>query len=249
MPDGTHSESHEIAFGPEAVSFTIERTGRRKTVSLSYGADGLRVLAPTEMADDAIVAVVRSKARWILAKKALLDERGGVHAQHEFVSGESFSYLGRRYRLSVVPEPSAVVTKVSLRGGYLIAPVLPDLAPDLRRLSVRSGLKRWYQDQARIRLPERTRIYAARLGVKTPKVLISSQEKRWASCDKSGALRFNWLLMMAPLGLVDYVVAHELCHLVEMNHSPEFWRQLRIIVPDYEHRERQLSEAGADMYL
>lgn len=249
MPDVTHFEGHEIALGPEAVNFTIERTGRRKTVSLSYGADGLRVLAPTDMADDAIVAIIRSKARWILAKKALMDERGGAHAQHEFVSGESFSYLGRRYRLSVVPGPSAAVTKVTLRGGYLVAPVLPDLAPDLRRLSVRSGLKRWYHDHARIRLPERTRIYAAKLGIDPPKVLITNQEKRWASCDTSGSLRFNWLLMMVPLRLVDYVVAHELCHLIEMNHSPEFWKFLRIIVPDYEERERLLSENGAAVYF
>lgn len=238
-----------LTVGDQTISFTVERTARRKTVALSFGADGLRVLAPQDLPDSDVLPIVRRKLPWILEKKARFEEVGTVHTKHEFVNGEAFSYLGRQYRLLIKPDEAAVTTRVSLKGGYLIASVTPELTPELTRLSIRSGLKRWYQRQAKAQLPERVAIYAAKLGIVPPKLMIREQEKRWASCDKGGAIRFNWILIMAPLNLVDYVVAHELCHLHVFNHSKAFWRMLETIMPDYPDRQNELTISGGNFYF
>lgn len=242
-------QSTTLTVGDETISFTVERTARRKTVALSFGADGLRVLAPCDMPDADILPIIRRKLPWILEKKARFEETGTLHGKHEFVNGESFRYLGRHYRLMIQPDDSIFSTQVSLKGAYFIAPVTAGLSPELTRLSVRSGLKRWYRKQAQAKLPERVGIYSAKLGIAPPKLLIREQEKRWASCDKAGAIRFNWLLIMAPLDLIDYVVAHELCHLQELNHSARFWRLLETIMPDFQAKRQELTESGGDFYF
>jgi hypothetical protein len=93
--------------------------------------------------------------------------------------------------------------------------------------------------------PSRIEIYSRRLGQKPTRVLIREQQKRWGSCNKQRELRFNWRIVMAPLPLLDYVVAHELCHLHNMNHSREFWRTLQRILPNYKYLQQQLDTQGS----
>ncbi len=98
---------HTLDFGGEAVHFVIERTTRRKTVAISVGYDGVRVIAPTDLDDDPIIAIVRKKGPWVLRKRASYRELGGEPLTREFVSGETYYYLGRQYRLKVIPsQPS-----------------------------------------------------------------------------------------------------------------------------------------------
>jgi hypothetical protein len=85
---------------------------------------------------------------------------------------------------------------------------------------------------------------AALLGIATPTVHVVDQSKRWGSCDARGRIRLNWRLIMAPMSLVDYVIAHEACHVLEHNHSRRFWRSLETIMPDYEARVRRLDRTG-----
>src|SRR5271165_3556677 len=94
--------SHKFDFGGEELSFSIERTTRRKTVAISVGFDGVRVLAPLDLHDDEITGIVRKKASWILRKEAAYSELGSTSPPREFVSGEAFHYLGRAYRLKVI---------------------------------------------------------------------------------------------------------------------------------------------------
>ena len=91
---------------------------------------------------------------------------------------------------------------------------------------------------------ERVALFAGRLGDASPTVLIRDQAKRWGSCSRKGELRFNWRVILAPLPLVDYVVAHEVCHLKLKNHSAAFWRLLRRLLPDYERRRERLRVLG-----
>ncbi len=139
---------------------------------------------------------------------------------------------------------TAVVSRITARGSTLVAPILPELGPDLKRIAVRSGLRHWYRVHAKQQFPNRAIVLAAALGVAAPTVNIVDQSKRWGSCDARGRIRLNWRLVMAPMSLVDYVIAHEVCHLLEHNHSRHFWRKLEIILPDYESRARQLDRLG-----
>jgi predicted metal-dependent hydrolase len=233
-----------LEFGGEVISFAIERTARRKTVAISVGFDGVRVLSPSDLEDKHIIAIVRQKSLWLLRKQAGYQELGRGPVLREFISGETFHYLGRPYRLKVVPDASAVVTRIIARGSSLTAPVLPAAQPLVRRAAVRSALKHWYRDHAKGHFPERARHLAGLLEIKEPKVLVVDQSKRWGSCDKRGQIRLNWRLIMAPVTLIDYVIAHEACHVLEPNHSRKFWRLLETILPDYEKRVRQLDGMG-----
>jgi predicted metal-dependent hydrolase len=235
---------HDLDFGGELISFSIERTSRRKTVAISIGFDGVRVLAPADLDDERILKIVWKKGPWLLRKQAAYCELGNAPSPREFVSGETFQYLGRPYRLKVVLDEAAVVTRIVARGASLVAPVLPDANPTLRRSAVRSALRHWYRDHGKIHFPVRAGIVGELLGIAPPAVDVVDQSKRWGSCDAHGRIRLNWRLIMAPMTLVDYVIAHEACHVLEHNHSRRFWRSLETIMPDYENRARQLDRLG-----
>lgn len=240
----TGTDVHTIDFGGEAIRFLIERTSRRKTVAISVGYDRVRILAPMDVAEDQIYGIVRKKGPWVLGKQAGYRELGGVRADREFVSGETVHYLGRAYRLKVVPDRATVATRITARGSQLVAPVPAAGDEMIRRSSVRSGLRLWYRERAKTHFPARAKAIANLLGIRTPPIHIVDQSKRWGSCDARGHIRLNWRLVMAPMSLVDYVIAHEACHVLEHNHSRRFWRSLEIIMPDYEVRARELDRLG-----
>jgi predicted metal-dependent hydrolase len=167
----------------------------------------------------------------------------------EFVSGESYSYLGRHYRLKIERSADTAKPFASLRGAFLTV-LLPggDVAED-RRVLVKRAVVSWYRRHAERRLAERVSIYTKRAGVRPPPVFVREQEKRWGSCNRKGELRFNWRVIMAPVSLVDYVVAHEVCHLMVRDHSKRFWKLLRTILPDYEARRTRLRVAGVECHI
>lgn len=235
---------HTIDFGGEAISFSVTRTTRRKTVAISVGYEGVRVLAPADVDDEHILGAVRKKGPWVLRKQARYRELGGAPVVREFVSGETLHYLGRPYRLKVAPDADTVVTRIIARGSQLLAPVPAGIDAATRRASVRSGLRLWYRERAKVHFPIRAKAMASLLGIPTPTVHIVDQSKRWGSCDACGRIRLNWRLIMAPMSLVDYVIAHEACHVLEHNHSHRFWRSLETIMPDYEARVHQLDRLG-----
>lgn len=233
-----------IDFGGEEISYVLSRTARRKTVAITVGFDGVRVLAPADLDDSKVSEFVRKKASWVLRKKAMYSEISGVASPKEFVSGETFHYLGRPYRLKVVGDPNAVVTRVTARGSNLIAPVQPLQNPMIAKSAVRSGLRQWYIGHANVQLSRRMQVVCQALGSEPRSISVVDQSKRWGSCDAKGRIRLNWRLVMAPVSLIDYVVAHEACHMLEHNHSRTFWRMLETIMPDYEQRIVRLNQLG-----
>jgi predicted metal-dependent hydrolase len=233
---------HNINFGGEEIAFSVEHTRRRKTMAISVGFEGVRVLAPADLDDRHVSEFVRKKGAWVLQKQAVYRELGGMPVVREFVSGETFHYLGRAYRLKVVSDRRPRPT--SARGRSLIVPVLPKLDPAIRRTSVRESLRLWYRRHAVQQFSLRSGAIAIRLGITAPSIKVVDQTKRWGSCSPDGCIRLNWRLVMAPMALVDYVVAHELCHLIEHNHSRRFWRALEIVMPDFEQRVRKLDRTG-----
>ena len=241
MSDG---DIQHIYFGGEAISYALSRTARRKTVAITVGFDGVRVLAPNDLNDSKIAEFVRKKAAWVLRKKAMYSELSGFVSPKEFVSGETFHYLGRPYRLKVVSDPMAVVTRVTARGSNLIAPIMPEHDPIIARSAVRSGLRQWYIAHANIQFSRRIQVVCRALGSDPRSISVVDQSKRWGSCDATKRIRLNWRLVMAPVSLIDYVLAHEACHMLEHNHSHRFWRMLETIMPDYETRIRKLDSLG-----
>ena len=228
-------ERGEVTFGKTVLCYRVVRSERRtETVTLSVSAQGLEVHAPATMAQGDVRDLVLKKAPWIVRKQTQLEPLLRNPAPpRRFVDGESVTYLGRHYRLKRVAERD----DVRLRGRYLEVPFVD--AQEIRNLLID-----WYKTRAAEHFAERVDLYSQRLGHAPSKVLVRDQKKRWGSCNAKGEIRLNWRVVMAPVALIDYVVAHELCHLVHMNHSPDFWRTLRRILPDYKARQLRLDREG-----
>ena len=103
--------------------------------------------------------------------------------------------------------------------------------------------------EAREAIPRRLAFFAPRVGVSYGRVTLRMQKTRWGSCSPTGNLNFNILLLLAPPEVLDYVVVHELCHRLEMNHSPAFWAQVERVLPDYRQRRKWLKDFGGGLIL
>lgn len=125
-----------------------------------------------------------------------------------------------------------------------IVTVEPHLEQTPRAQEARLAVVAWYRQHAQERLPERVLTWADELGLAAPRVLIREQRLRWGSCDASGTLRLNWRIVQAPTRLIDYVVVHELAHLLHRDHTRAFWATLAKVIPDYEADKMRLLKLG-----
>lgn len=236
-------EERQVRFGRTVIDYGIRRSPRRQTVSVAVDPDlGVLLTAPTTAPAERLDQLVRDKAPWIVDRLRHLAQPERRPEPRAFVSGESFPYLGRHYRLKVTA--SADPDPAKLSGGFLHVPVARALPKPDRPAAVATALRQWYRDRATARLPQRLAQWSPRVGVPTPQLLIADQDKRWGSCDPAGTVRLNWKILGAPMRLVDYVVAHELVHLVHRDHTKAFWKRLGQAMPDYDRRKEELRRLG-----
>ncbi len=217
------------------LAFQVRRSARRKTLEITVDRGGELVLAsPPGVADDVLAAFVREKRFWlytkIAEKEALQQPAGG----REFVAGEGFPYLGRSYRLLLV---DAQDVPLKLEAGRF--KLRRDEAPEGRAQFIR-----WYTDHAAPWLRKRVAGWASRMGVEPKAVEVRDLGFRWGSCGQAGGVNFHWATILLPPGVVDYVIVHELAHLVEPNHTPEFWLRVARALPEFEQRKAWLAEHG-----
>lgn len=239
-------EESAVQFGTTRIAYRVRRSSRRRTVAVAVDPRiGVLVTAPAGVPLSRLDTLVRRKARWITTRLRRLNGVGAALPPREFVSGESYLYLGRHYRLKVIA--AAKPGAARLVGGWLHVPVTKDVTGTARAAAVRRGLEAWYRRHAARRLPERVAHWAPRVGVAVPAVAFRVQRRRWASCDRHGTLRFNWQIIQAPMALIDYVVVHELVHLRHKDHSKAFWGLLGRALPDYERRRERLQRLGTKM--
>lgn len=220
QPQAEYREGH--GFIAEVI-----RTSRRKSADIRVEDGAVSVVVPTSTSTERIDQLLATKRRWIKEKIALHREQAPP-ATRRFVSGEAFSYLGRNYRLKV---ETGNFAPVKLLNGRLVVTV-PEGSQQPHM--VRNALVRWYKRQAEQKLTEKVVRFAPMVGVEPAGVGIRSFKSRWGSCTSRGKLEFNWRIMMAPNRMVDYVVIHELCHLIRHDHSPKFWREVASVMPEYQ---------------
>ena len=206
----------------------------RRTAALHIIGSDLQVRVPEYVGDERVAAFLQKKRPWIRSKVAEI-QLLPPHRTKELVSGESFPYLGRHYRLKI---QEGHQVGVSLSGGYLKATIRPNEQGEHRTLKIQQYLQNWYRNKAQERLKEKTERYAKQIGVSPAAVSVRNFKSRWGSCDKKGQVVFNWNIIKAPHSVVDYVVVHELCHLIHPNHSKEFWQVVSRFDSNYlEHRQ------------
>lgn len=241
MPDSVKPlEFVHLTYEDDIITFVVKRSPRRKTCSVILYAGGIHIAVPI----DADLEQVRLSLQFNMPKimQRAVDLWGvSEHKEYvrNFVSGESLRLLGKPYILWVSSDNTKAV---HLKGNRIyVAHSQPD--------EVKSALEKWYKTEAKKVFAERVPLWAKRLGVTPGEVMVRSQKSRWGSCDSSGNLRLNWRLVMAPLSLIDYIIAHELTHLRTPNHSPQFWQILRSVMPDYLERKQRLAHQGENFYL
>jgi len=212
----------------------VKRTNRRKTATLKINEGVVQVIVPQRLPQQAIDDLIQKKADWI-RKKLMIQQSVPTYKPKEFVSGESFSYLGRNYRLKVLTGDHQ---QAKLKHGYLQITVRPSHKSD--QSLIRKLLQNWYITHAVEKLEEKTEKYAQKIGVQPSRIRVKEFKSRWGSCSSSGEISYNWRIIMAPNPIVDYVVVHELCHLVHQDHSKQYWHKVRSIMPDCQSKRNWL---------
>jgi predicted metal-dependent hydrolase len=218
------------------LSYTIQRSAGRRKLTITVERDrSVVVHAPEGVSDEKIRQVVKLKRRWIYAKISHPQKyRDLPHPPgKELVSGESALYLGRQYRIEVVKRGLAEV-QFSQR---LFVPA----ANGVRNAG---ALKEWYIGKAKEKLAPRVKLHARALGVDVAKIKIVDNRYRWGSCTLHNNVRFNWRLIKAPMFVIDYVIIHELAHLIEGNHTHRFWNIVHAQTPTMGKAKAWLKEHG-----
>lgn len=207
---------------------------KRKTLNISVERDrSIVVRAPDFLSAERIEAIVQSKKQWIKEKLNHAQKYPLESESKEFVSGETLMYLGRNYELMVVDED---INGIQFDQKFIIGKNNQAKANEL--------FKEWYLAQALKKIEPLAIKYAKNLGVKYNAFKTSEMKYRWGSCTPANNIIFNWRIIKAPMYVLEYLVAHELVHLMEGNHTPRFWNILSIQVPNYERAKTWLKKNG-----
>jgi len=233
----------------DTLNYTLKRSNRR-SLGLTIERDGTVIVrAPLNLDDREIDKFISEKRVWIEQK---LTQKASVSRgtpKREFVNGQGFLYLGKSYRLRYVPKTEEAKSRkmnkacgLKLRNGYFEL-------DETQRSEAREQFIAWYKRKTEEKLKERYPRYANRIGVQVERFRVSNLGNRWASYSRNGAISFNWRSVMAPIWVFDYILIHELAHMMERPHSKKFWRIVSRVMPDYGEQMGWLRENGAECDL
>jgi predicted metal-dependent hydrolase len=219
---------------PDDLTYRIRRSDRARRVRVLVDPhDGVEVVLPRRSPASAAPAAIAELRPWIEARLAA----GQAARDAVAARGAGVPYLGRELTV----RPQAGRTRVHRRGDELLVPADPTARY--------AAVERWYRRAARDEIAPRLDDAVAALRCSYTKLTIRNQRTRWGSCSSSGAMSFNWRLLLAPEPVLDYVVWHEACHLRVMDHSPRFWELVGTHCPDYPEHRRWLQREGSTLVI
>ncbi|GMQ56426.1 M48 family metallopeptidase [Vallitalea sediminicola] len=234
----------KFEYGTQTIEFDVKYSDR-KTIEIGVEAPAVvKVVAPKGLADDMILDNVRKKAKWIVTKLFEIREVQYLRAPKEYVNGEAFLYLGRNYSLQLELVESIKKPLAKLyQGKFIITTSTKD--QDI----LKNAMEKWYRIKTLDKVLDKVTYFQKYFDIEPKDIKVKEQKKRWASCTAKRELMFNWRCSMAPSWVFDYIVVHEMCHMVYMNHSKEFWDLLERIMPDYEKKRDWLKVHGVKLEL
>jgi predicted metal-dependent hydrolase len=222
------------------VQYSLKRSSKRRTIGFIINDAGLSVVAPKWVTVTQIEESIAEREDWIIRKtfewQEFTKKRDSLRV--EWGDGAKVRYLGTE--ITVRLDNSSEVTRAgALFNDGLLRIALP---PQANEEQIKNRVESWLQSRAKAIFAERIPLYSQKLGSAPTKWALSSARTRWGSCAHDGSIRLNWRLVQFPLDIIDYVVAHELAHLKELNHGPEFWRTVGELFPDYEQKRQWLKQ-------
>jgi predicted metal-dependent hydrolase len=207
------------------------RRSNRKTIALVVNNEAeLVVKAPLSTSVVFIEELIEKKNNWISDKQSIVKERNKLYLKRSFQKGESFMYLGNNHQLQFSDDVKEII-----KDNRMI--LIPSNISD-----VKGEMIKWYKNQAYIIITERLKYIENITGLTAKSIRISDAKKRWGSCGISGSLNFSWHLVMCPVRVIDYVIAHEISHVEYRDHSKDFWIRVKTIIPDYEVQKKWLDD-------
>jgi predicted metal-dependent hydrolase len=232
-PDGT--KLRHIALGARSLYYQLKRSSRR-SIGFAIDGSGLTITAPRWVTLADIETAIAEKQRWIFTKLTEWQTRVEQRAlpRVDWKDGAQVPYLGQPVRVTLGAPHGTLLFDAQQAALAVPLPVQAD--PQ----QIKDRVQGWLQSEAKRLFGERLAIYAAKLGVNYRAYALSSAATRWGSCSSDGKIRLNWRLIHFPLSIIDYVVAHELAHLREMNHSPRFWQTVESIFPEFREARQTL---------
>lgn len=238
---------HRIAYGDEVIAFSLRRQPSRivTRVAIHVEPDARVLVDAPDIAPLADVLVaVKKRARWISRYVDAARARLAHVLPREYVSGESLHYLGRRYRLKVVIDAGAKA-EARMRGAFITV-TTPEQAPT----AIKAALDAWYRQRAREVFADRLTAVALPLRwvKQPPPTRLQFMTVQWGSCSPSGRITLNPLLVKASRECIDYVLLHELCHLLHHNHSPKFYRTLVRHMPNWRAVKEKLDNMAEEVF-
>lgn len=223
----------------KTILYRLERRQRR-SVGLKISSEGLIVHAPIRIATSLLQEIIAQKANWIEQK--LLKFEANQIPPLQWRQGEQLLLLGNPLVLDISSDQSPQSVRQTV--GMLSVSLAKQTPAEIARKVIQ-----WYKKQATVDFSRRLEIFAAKLGIETPKLFISNAKTRWGSCNSKREIRLNWRLLQAPPHLINYVVCHELAHLKEMNHSTKFWAVVGQLYPDYKSAEKELKHWSPKLHV
>ncbi|MGH2802920.1 MAG: M48 family metallopeptidase [Thermoleophilaceae bacterium] len=236
------SRKHPARPGAPGAEYRIRRSERARRARILVDGDGVEVVVPRRFPLRDVEPFVEEKRRWIERTLRRMRETEAELPPARLEHGGHVAYLGETLGLSVRVEPGRKREHVACRDGRLRVALPPGGA-------LAEALERWYRRRARAEVAPRLDAACARAGTGYSGLQIRGQRTRWASCSSSGAMSFNWRLLLAPPEILEYVIEHEVAHLEVLDHSPRFWHLLASRCPDWREREAWLRRHGHALRL
>lgn len=234
------AERLTVQYGEHEIDVSLVRRAR-KTLEIAVEPDAtVSVAAPIDASIETIEHKVRKRAAWIRRQQRYFMQFLPRTPDRQFIAGETFRYLGRHYRLKIVPHVQAAV---KLKGGHLVVQTHRPLNAEVTKELV----ERWYRERATARFVERLEVNLLRFAepeaFRPVGLIVRMLDQRWGSISRASRLMLNTRLIEAPVDAIDYVITHELCHIAEAHHGPKFIALLDQVLPDWRRRKEKLERA------
>lgn len=222
------------------LEYQIKRSKRSKNLRIEVTPEGVKVTAPCTFPEQEIIRYTEQKKDWIIEKFSFLHRKFSA-VKKEFTGGEIFLFQGRALTLLVAGD-DIKRPQIHIQGDRLIVILNNQWDEEKKKAEIKRTLKKWYISSARQEITEKVNFFSRLLKVCYNQIYLKEQKTRWGSCSSKGNLNFNWKLIMAPPQVIEYIIVHEMCHLIHMNHSKDFWRTVESVLADYRERRKWLKE-------
>lgn len=234
------SNKREFNYGRSKIEYLLIYEERKNLAITVMPDKSVVVKAPTTSGFDVIQAKLQKRGQWVLRQINYFDKFHPLQPEREYLSGETHYYLGRQYRLRIKKNGQESVK--------LIGKFFQLLTKDINNVEhIRSQMNQWYADHAKLMINYRAELYAKQILGSNHEIIDTKYKflkQRWGNYDPNGEITFNIELVKTPIQCIDYVIVHELCHVIYSNHEKSFYNLMGTLIPDWQERKEKLELFG-----